>query len=69
MDLKTKNTLEHIVASICAAGYDPYAQLYGYLKTGDETYITRTGGARGLVKEISREELQSYTDTLRETKQ
>lgn len=52
--------MEHIVASIRSAGYEPYDQLYGYLKTGDETYITRTGDARRLVKELDRERLQQY---------
>lgn len=52
--------MEHIVASIRSAGYEPYDQLYGYLKTGDETYITRTGDARRLVKELDCEHLQQY---------
>lgn len=67
MGLKAKNTLEHIVASICAAGYDPYAQLYGYLKTGEDTYITRTGDARALVKTLSRSELQSFVEHMQKT--
>lgn len=29
--------MDHIVESIRAAGYEPYDQLYGYMKTGDET--------------------------------
>lgn len=52
--------MEHIVASIRSVGYEPYDQLYGYLKTGDETYITRTGDARSLVKQLDREQLQQY---------
>lgn len=58
--LEFENVMEHIVASIRSAGYEPYDQLYGYLKTGDETYITRTGDARRLVKELDREHLQQY---------
>lgn len=53
------------MASIRSAGYEPYDQLYGYLKTGDETYITRTGDARRLVKELDREQLQKYIDSKR----
>lgn len=60
MEIEFENTMEHIVASIRSAGYEPYDQLYGYLKTGDETYITRTGDARRLVKELDRERLQQY---------
>ena len=58
--LEFENIMEHIVASIRSAGYEPYDQLYGYLKTGDETYITRTGDARRLVKELDRKQLRQY---------
>lgn len=61
--LEFENIIEHIVASIRSAGYEPYDQLYGYLKTGDETYITRTGDARRLVKELDRERLQQYVNS------
>ena len=60
MEIEFENIMEHIVASIRSAGYEPYDQLYGYLKTGDETYITRTGDARSLVKQMDREQLQQY---------
>ena len=65
MEIEFENIMEHIVASIRSAGYEPYDQLYGYLKTGDETYITRTGDARRLVKELDREQLQKYIDSKR----
>ena len=58
--LEFENIMKHIVVSIRSAGYEPYDQLYGYLKTGDETYITRTGDARRLVKELDREQLRRY---------
>lgn len=41
------------IAHMMAAGYDPKAQLTGYLKTGNTAYITRQGGARQLIKEIN----------------
>ena len=62
MELDFEKTMEHIVASIQAAGFDPYAQLYGYLKTGDDTYITRTGDARYSIKTLDREQLRKYVD-------
>lgn len=65
MEIEFENIMEHIVASIRSAGYEPYDQLYGYLKTGDETYITRTGDARRLVKELDCEQLQKYIDSKR----
>jgi uncharacterized protein (UPF0297 family) len=64
METNFENIMAHIVASIRAAGYEPYDQLYGYLKTGDDTYITRTGDARNLIKTIERGRLQGYVDTI-----
>lgn len=63
MEIEFENIMDHIVASIRSAGYEPYDQLYGYLKTGDESYITRTGDARRLVKELDREQLQQYVNS------
>lgn len=60
MGIEFENIMEHIVASIWSAGYEPYDQLYGYLKTGDESYITRTGDARRLVREQDRKQLRQY---------
>lgn len=37
MEIEFENIMDHIVESIRAAGYEPYDQLYGYMKTGDET--------------------------------
>ncbi|MCI6399715.1 MULTISPECIES: IreB family regulatory phosphoprotein [Lawsonibacter] len=64
MDTPIESIFAHIVASIQAAGYDPYAQLYGYLKTGNESFITRTGDARNIIKQFSREKVQHYTEKL-----
>lgn len=63
MATEFEKIMEHIVASIRSAGYEPYDQFYGYLKTGDESYITRTGDARRLVKELDREQLQQYVNS------
>lgn len=68
MILDFEKAMEHIVISIRTAGYEPYDQLYGYLKTGDETYITRTGDARNLIKTLERGQLQGYVDTLLATR-
>lgn len=62
-----EQVMEHIAESIRSAGYDPYAQLYGYLTTGDETYITRTGDARNLVKTLDSSRLQRYVEGLKHT--
>lgn len=58
--LDFENTVKHIIESIRSAGYEPNDQLYAYLSTGNENYITRTGDARSLVKQLDRERLQQY---------
>lgn len=68
MTTEFDKAIAHIVASIRSAGYDPYAQLYGYLTEGDATYITRTGGARDMVKALNEKDLRRYVDTLRDMK-
>ena len=52
--------LEQITDSIRTAGYDPYAQLYGYLRTGNDSYITRQGNARDLIKQVEKTALEAF---------
>ena len=49
---KFEETIEYIVAVLKEAGYDPYEQLYAYVSTGNEAYITRKGNAREIVSKI-----------------
>jgi len=49
-----------VVSALSNAGYDPYAQLTGYLQTGDETFITRNGNARELIKTLDRDKVERY---------
>lgn len=53
MDTEFQATMEEIIASIKEAGYEPYDQLYGYITTGKEEYITRTGDAREKIKTLN----------------
>lgn len=57
--------LEHIADSIRTAGYDPYAQLFGYLSTGNDLYITRQGNARNLIKQVDKTALEAFFDNLK----
>ena len=41
--------MEHIVAALKERGYDPYAQLTGYVTENEPTYITSHKGARQLI--------------------
>ncbi len=52
--------LRSVIESIASAGYEPYDQIYGYFTTGIDSYITRTGNARTLIKEIDREILAEF---------
>ena len=53
-------TMEQIIASIKSSGYEPYDQLYGYVITGEEHYITRTGNARAIIKMLDSLQVKSY---------
>ena len=59
--------MDRIVQALKDAGYDPYTQLYGYLETGNNTYITRKGNARDEIGELDRELLQEFTMTLKKS--
>ena len=52
--------LRSVIDSIASAGYNPYEQIYGYYTTGNDIFITRTGNARNLIKEIDRKDLAEY---------
>lgn len=52
--------LRSVIESIVSAGYEPYEQIYGYYTTNNDIFITRTGNARNLIKEIDREKLTEY---------
>ena len=55
-----ERTMESIIRSIKAAGYDPHDQLMGYIQTGDATYITRTGNARQEILALDMEQVKVY---------
>ena len=58
-------TISEVESAIKKAGYDPHEQLEGYLQTGHDYYITRTMGARELIKTLDRNKLKTYVDSLR----
>lgn len=55
--------MQRIIVGIRKAGYDPYTQLTGYLETGNAAFITRTDGARDLIRVLSSEQIKRYIDT------
>ncbi len=60
MAISDKELLQTIIASMKEAGYDPHDQLYGYYTTGEESYITRKGNAREMIKIVSRETIRDF---------
>lgn len=67
-DTEFRTTIESIVSSIEKTGMDPYAQLYGYLTTGNLQCITRTGNARALIKTINWKQLWDYVQQMETAK-
>ena len=57
---KFNETIESIISSIKKSGHDPCAQIYGYLTSGNDMYITRTGNARDLIKQVDSALLWEY---------
>ena len=51
--------LTQVFAALEERGYDPVAQLVGYLMSGDPTYITSHREARTLIRTVERDELLS----------
>lgn len=60
-----KKQMDYIVQCIGVTENNPYAQLTGYIETGNDIYITRTGNARNLIKELDKVQIKRY---LREMK-
>lgn len=59
--------MDRIVKALKDAGYDPYMQLYGYLETGDDSYITRKDNARDEIGELDREMIREFTMALKKS--
>ena len=49
-----------VITALSDAGYDPYAQLTGFIQTGDDTFITRRNDARAIVSSLDREMVAQY---------
>ena len=64
MDTEFQATMEEIIASIKEAGYEPYDQLYGYITTGKDEYITRNGNAREKIKQLNWLAVKEYVEKM-----
>lgn len=52
--------MKEVITLLEEKGYDPIAQLTGYIEIGSDDYITRHGGAREKIKEIDIEVIKNY---------
>ena len=68
MDTEFQAPMEEIIASIKEAGYEPYDQLYGYITTGKDEYITRNGNAREKIKQLNWLAVKEYVEKMEGSK-
>ncbi len=61
-DKSFNETMKIIVSALKERGYDPYSQIYGYLKENDPLYITSYNGARDLIQEVPIEQVKNYIE-------
>ena len=57
-----QETIDYIISVLKEAGYNPYEQLYAFVSTGNDSYITRKGNARTIVAELDREQIWNYIE-------
>ncbi len=54
---QAKEILRNVAESLREKGYDPVPQIVGFLLSGDPAYITSHNNARGLIRQMERDEL------------
>ena len=64
METEFEKEIAEIIQTIQEAGYDPYAQLYGYISRGNEAYITRNGNARERIKQVNWLKLKEFVEKM-----
>ena len=57
--------MDHIVAALRERGYDPYAQLTGYVTENEPTYITSHKGARQLIVTLDTERVKRFVKEMK----
>ena len=57
--------MDHIVAALRERGYDPYAQLTGYVAENEPTYITSHKGARQLIVTLDMERVKRFVKEMK----
>lgn len=55
--------ISEIYLALKEAGFDPYDQLTGYVRTGNDLYITRNRNARELISGLDPDMIKQYLKT------
>ena len=58
MNDEEKQILSEIINALFSQGYQPYNQIYGYVKTSNELYITRKDDVRRKIKTLDKTVLE-----------
>ena len=64
-DKQFATAMETIVAALKERGYDPYAQLTGYVSENEPTYITSHRGARQLIATLDMERVKCFVKEMK----
>ena len=64
-DKQFATAMETIVAALKERGYDPYAQLTGYVTENEPTYITNHKGARQLIVTFDMERVKRFVKEMK----
>ena len=65
-DKEFLDAMEHIVSVLIERGYDPYAQLTGYVTENEPTYITSHKGARQLIVTLDMERVKRFVKEMKQ---
>ena len=60
LDNEFLSTMSEVYMALQEAGFEPYDQLTGYVRTGNDQYITRRHNARKIVTEMDPELIKQY---------
>ena len=64
-DKEFLDAMEHIVSVLIERGYDPYAQLTGYVTENEPTYITSHKGARQLIVTLDMDRVKRFVKEMK----
>ena len=60
LDNEFLSAMSEVYMALQEAGFEPFDQLTGYVRTGNEQYITRRHNARKIVTEMDPEMIKQY---------